>query len=185
MENEAIFAAVPILETKHYTLRGLTEDDAGELFQFMSDRETMKYITPDPVKTKDELKEEVQTQLDNFTNRKEIPWAVEHNRNGDLVGKISLHKLSIWHKKAELGVVIRNEYQNQGVMTEVLDEILAFGFNTLGLNRIVGDIFAENKGSEKLLRNFGFTKEGILRQTDFDGVRYHDTVVLFVVKTGI
>lgn len=100
-----------------------------------------------------------------------------------VVGQFSLHKLNMWHKKAEMGVTIKKEYQNKGVMTEILEQVLVFCFETLGLNRIVGDIFAGNKGSEKLLKKYGFTKEGIMRQTDFDGERYHDTVVFSMMRS--
>lgn len=81
-----------------------------------------------------------------------------------------------------MGAVIRKEYQNKGVMTEVLDVVLDFGFHTLRLNRIVGDIFAGNEGSRRLMERFGFKKEGVLRQTDFDGEKYHDTVVYSLLQ---
>ncbi|WP_404459581.1 GNAT family N-acetyltransferase [Oceanobacillus kapialis] len=70
----------------------------------------------------------------------------------------------------------------KGVMTEILETVLEFGFHKLQLNRIVGDIFAGNKGSKKLMEKFGFQKEGVLRQTDFDGLHYHDTVVYSMLK---
>lgn len=182
MTNEEIFSTVPVLETKKYLLRGMTKDDAQGLLEFMKDAETMKYITPDPVRSEAAIQEEIQLQLEKFTLRSEIPWVIVNKSNGKLIGKISLHKLSMWHKKAELGVVIHKEYQQQGVMTEVMEIILSFGFNTLELNRLVGDIFADNKGSEKILEKYGFIKEGVLRQTDFDGQAYHDTVVFSMLK---
>jgi ribosomal-protein-alanine N-acetyltransferase len=68
-------------------------------------------------------------------------------------------------------------------LTELLTIILSFGFNVLELNRIVGDIFADNIGSKRLLEKFRFHQDGILRQTDFDGERYHDTVVYSMLKS--
>ncbi|ASK61886.1 alanine acetyltransferase [Virgibacillus phasianinus] len=177
-----VFTEIPILETEHYILKGLKINDTAELFAFMHDKETMKYITPHPVCTIDEMKDKVHGQLKRYEWRKEIPWVIVNKSNEELIGQFSLHKLNMWHKKAEMGVTIKKEYQAKGVMTEILEQILAFGFETLGLNRIVGDIFAGNMGSEKLLRNYGFMKEGVLRQTDFDGENYHDTVVYSMMK---
>ncbi|MFC4558293.1 GNAT family N-acetyltransferase [Virgibacillus kekensis] len=182
MDTESIFKSVPELYTKNYLLRGLIVDDAAELFLFMQDTETMKYITPTPVKSERAMKEEVQRQLEKYELQKEIPWVILNKENGELIGKFSYHKLHMWHRKAEMGVVIRKEYQRSGVMTEIMPEVLRFGFQTLNLNRIVGDIFAENRGSERLLEKHGFIKEGVLRQTDFDGERYHDTVVFSLLK---
>lgn len=182
MTIEEIFSDIPVLETEHYMLRGMTKDDAEEMFTFMSDKETMKFITPDPVESIAALKEKIRCQLKGFSERKEIPWVIISKSNGDIVGKFSLHKINMWHRKTEMGVVIRKAYQNRGVMTEILRKVLAFGFGPLDLNRIVGDIFAANPGSEKLLKRHGFRKEGIMRQTDFDGSEFHDTVVYSLLK---
>lgn len=88
-----------------------------------------------------------------------------------------VHKIDRWHRKAELAAVFHKDYQRCGYATEIFEKVLPFAFNELGLNRVVGDIFAGNTASEKLLNHFGFTKEGRLRQTDFDGTRFHDTIV--------
>lgn len=182
MTIEDVFTSVPVLETKHYILRGITENDAGGMLSFLSDKNTMKYITPDPVKVEADVVDEIRIQLENYATRKEIPWVIVDKSNGALIGKFSLHRLSIWHKKAELGVVVRKESQQKGVTNEILEKILTFGFETLELNRIVGDIFSDNQGSEKLLQRHGFRKEGIMRQTDFDGYHYHDTVIFSLLK---
>lgn len=180
--NSEKLLSIPELETKHYFLRGMTLDDAKHLFNFLSNHETMKFITPHPVKTIKEVEESIQSSIQNFKNTKEIPWVIINKYDQDLIGVFRLHKLNMWHKKTEMGVVIRKDYQNKGVMSELLPAVLSYGFNILGLNRIVGDIFAGNKASEKLLLKYGFTKEGQLQQTDFDGEQYHDTVVYSILK---
>ncbi|ASN03890.1 GNAT family N-acetyltransferase [Virgibacillus necropolis] len=183
MSIEAIFTTIPRLVTEQYMLRGLTIDDAAELFTFVSDKETMKFVTPHPVQTEAEMREIIYMQLERYNDRREIPWVIVNNKNGEIVGQFHFHKLNLWHKKADIGAIIRKEYQNNGVMTEILRQVLAFGFETLGLNRIVGDTFAGNNGSKKILNKYGFTKEGVLRQTDFDGEKYHDTVVYSIMKS--
>jgi [ribosomal protein S5]-alanine N-acetyltransferase len=100
----------------------------------------------------------------------------------DVIGFFRFHKLHLWHEKAEMGAVIHANCQHEGVMTEVLPIILKYGFKTLELNRIVGDLVAENIGSQRLMEKFGFHKDGVLRQTGFDGTRYHDTVVYSMLR---
>jgi [ribosomal protein S5]-alanine N-acetyltransferase len=174
---------IPLLETKNYQLRGISLEDALSLFDLMRDADTMKYITPHPVQTLGDMEEKIKGQLTNFHNEKEIPWVIIQKSKQDIIGIFRLHKVHMWHKKAEIGAVIQKDHQQKGVMTEILAVILNYGFNVLGINRIVGDIFAENKGSKKLLEKFGFKQEGILRQTEFDGERYHDTIVYSMLKS--
>ncbi|WP_088036700.1 GNAT family N-acetyltransferase [Evansella clarkii] len=173
---------IPRLETGRYILRGIKEEDAKELFPFMSDRKTMRFITPHPVDTEEKLQCHIKASLYNYADSKEIPWVITHKETNEIIGMFRLHKLHLWHKKAELGAIIREEYQRSGVMTEIMGEVLRFGFEELQLNRIVGDIFEGNHGSARLLNKFGFTKEGQLRQTDFDGENFHDTIVYSLLR---
>nr|WP_255574449.1 GNAT family protein [Halobacillus sp. Nhm2S1] len=112
---------------------------------------------------------------------KKVPWVIE-NEEGRCIGFFRFHKWSVWHRKAELGAVIHPAYQKTGIMTAVFRTVLPYGFDILKLNRIVGDIFAENEGSRKLLNKFGFREEGVLRETDFDGGRFQDTIVFSMLK---
>lgn len=173
---------IPILETENYLLRSLKLEDASKLLLFMSDAETMKFITPHPIQTLEEMEEKVKNHLANFQKAKEIPWVIIEKNSDEVIGLFRLHKLHMWHKKAEMGIVLHQDYQKKGVMTEILKRVLLFGFKELGLNRIVGDIFAENQGSKRLLEKYGFHQDGIMRQTDFDGTRFHDTIVYSLLK---
>ncbi|HET7578030.1 MAG TPA: GNAT family protein [Bacillales bacterium] len=183
MDLNSVFAAIPDIETKHYRLRGMKLADSEQMYPFLADAETMKFITPHPVQSTREVWHEIKIHLEKYHQKREIPWIIEDKQNGAVIGMFRLHKLHTWHKKAELGAIIRKEDQNRGVMTEILGEILAFAFHDLGLNRIVGDIFTENTASEKLLKKYGFRKEGVMRETDYDGSRYHDTVVYSLLKS--
>ncbi|MBU9714023.1 GNAT family N-acetyltransferase [Evansella tamaricis] len=183
MQQMGIGRDIPKIETERFVLRGIKVLDAPELFKFMSDKETMKYITPNPVKQVEAMEEFIEESMENFQQEKEIPWVIETKEMNQVIGMFRLHKLNLWHRKAEMGVVIRKEFQKRGVMTEVFRTIVPYGFEELGLNRIVGDIFAGNTGSKKLLLKFGFVQEGVLRQTDFDGKVFHDTIVFSMLRS--
>lgn len=70
MSIDAIFTEIPILETEKFLVRGLTMGDAAELFAFMRDKETMKFITPHPVQSVEDMVAKIQGQLANYELRK-------------------------------------------------------------------------------------------------------------------
>ncbi|WP_456277846.1 GNAT family N-acetyltransferase [Bacillus sp. AK128] len=183
IEENGWMTKPPIIETENYVLRGISLEDAPLLLPFLSNKDTMKFITPRPVQTIAEVEESINKSLRDFSLQKEIPWVIIHKSENELIGMFRFHKLHMWHQKTEMGVVIRKDYQHKGVMSEILKDMLDFGFHTLGLNRIVGDIFAGNQGSQKLLLKYGFKKDGQLRQTDFDGEQFHDTIVYSLLKS--
>ncbi|WP_421384940.1 GNAT family N-acetyltransferase [Bacillus salacetis] len=174
--------SIPFLETENYCLSEMREDHAEQMYVFLGNRDTMKFLTPHPPESVWEVTETIQQSLNQFHKQKEIPWVIKEKGTKNIIGMFRLHKLNFWHKKTEMGVVISKDFQNRGVMTEILPTVLSFCFLELGLNRVVGDIFAGNDGSRKLLLTHGFKQEGVLRQTDFDGEGYHDTVVFSLLK---
>jgi [ribosomal protein S5]-alanine N-acetyltransferase len=175
-------AKAPVITADHYYLSYMETEYAPQMYKFLGDKETMRYLTPHPPQTIKEVEEKIAVHQEQYLAEKEIPWVIKDSTAEEIIGMFRLHKLSYWHKKAEMGVVIRKDYQRKGVMKKILPKVLAYCFQDLGLNRVVGDIFAENMGSRKLLLAHGFKEEGILRQTDFDGKRYHDTVVFSLLK---
>jgi ribosomal-protein-alanine N-acetyltransferase len=174
---------IPELESQHFLLRGMRLLDAKSMLVFMSDHETMKYMTPHPVQTVEEMEKTIAKSLSQFEQQQEIPWVIVDKKTEEVIGMFRFHKLHFWHRKTEMGAVLRKDFQQRGAMTEIFKEALSFGFHTLRLNRIVGDIFADNKGSQRLLEKYGFHKDGIPRQTDFDGERYHDTIVYSLLRS--
>jgi ribosomal-protein-alanine N-acetyltransferase len=68
------------------------------------------------------------------------------------------------HRRAELFYLLRNDtHKRKGYMTEALDVIIPFGFETLGLNRIEALIADWNTPSKKLLERHRFVFEGTMR----------------------
>ena len=64
---------------------------------------------------------------------------------------------------ATLGYWMGKRYAGQGHMTRAVAAIVAFGFDSLRLNRVEAACIPENKASASLLRRNGFTEEGYAR----------------------
>jgi len=64
---------------------------------------------------------------------------------------------------ATLGYWMGQRYAGQGHMTRAVAAIVAFGFDTLRLNRVEAACIPENLASAALLKRNGFTEEGYAR----------------------
>ncbi len=80
-----------------------------------------------------------------------------------LVGAIGLRLVSA-HKRAELGYWIGVPYWNHGYATEAAQAVVAFGFQSLGLNRIHATHLTRNPASGKVMLKVGMQQEGLLRK---------------------
>lgn len=88
------------------------------------------------------------------------------------VGLVSFDMLETDLRIAELGVFVAPDHQQQGYGTEATELFVGYGFDELGLEKIVARVFAFNDTSARLLERVGFTREGVLRKEAFvDGAR--------------
>ena len=62
-------------------------------------------------------------------------------------------------------------------MTEALTPIIAYGFSEMQLHRIEAFVGPNNSPSLNLMRKFGFTQEGQLRQHYLKDGKFEDSVV--------
>jgi RimJ/RimL family protein N-acetyltransferase len=90
-------------------------------------------------------------------------FAVEERERGDVVGAMSL-TISRAHERAELGYWIGVPYWGNGFATEAARELLRYGFEQLGLNRIYATHFSTNPASGRVLQKLGMRHEGVRRQ---------------------
>jgi len=63
----------------------------------------------------------------------------------------------------EIGYWLGEAYWGQGIMQEVLKEMVAYGFRERGYRKLTAKVVAGNGGSERCLQKCGFVQEGRLR----------------------
>ena len=102
---------------------------------------------------------------------------------GEIIGGCGFHNWLTEHRKAELGYALtKDEYKGKGLMTEALENVIAYGFGKMNLNRIEACIGPENIPSLKLVKKFGFKEEGYLRQHYFKDNVLQDSIIFSLLK---
>ena len=90
-------------------------------------------------------------------------------REGDpekfrLIGGCKIHITDHANREGEIGYYLERESWKKGLATESARALLSFGFTCLGLHRMTGLCFTENRGSARVLEKIGMTREGVLRK---------------------
>ena len=100
---------------------------------------------------------------------------------GEAVSGIGLHpQADVQRKNAELGYWLAEPFWGNGIITNAIKEIVAFGFKTYDINRIFARPFATNIGSQKVLGKAGFVLEGRFEKTFFKNGEFLDELVYAV-----
>jgi RimJ/RimL family protein N-acetyltransferase len=147
-----------ILETDRLLLREFVLEDVEEFFRMVSDPDVTRY-TGDGGKTLEEARKGLEERL--FRDYRKYGygrWAAVDKPSGKVIGFAGLKYLDEV-AEVDLGYRFFKEYWGQGLATEASRAILAYGFDTLQLKRIIGIADIENEASLRVLEKVGFKFE--------------------------
>jgi RimJ/RimL family protein N-acetyltransferase len=99
-----------------------------------------------------------------------------------LVGCISLG-IRREHQRAEAGYWMGREYWGRGYCTAALRLLIAYGFEELGLRRIIAHHFVRNPASGRVMQKAGMQREGLLREHIFKDGKFEDAIVYGVLRS--
>jgi ribosomal-protein-alanine N-acetyltransferase len=82
-----------------------------------------------------------------------------------------------------LGYDLAHTYWGRGIGREAVREIIRYGFERMGLNRIEAATIEDNHESRRMLEKLGFTCEGIRRGYSLeDDGEYHGSAMYGLLR---
>ncbi|RAU83808.1 GNAT family N-acetyltransferase [Pontibacter arcticus] len=160
------------IETPHLILRPYEEGDEVDFIQLM--QENTSELGPvfkgraARVHILEDARMQVKQLRTDWDNRKTFEFGVWQKETSKYIGAIALNNLDRSIPKAELGLYFTRPSEMQPFIQEAITEVIRFGFDKLGLNKIFLRCTAFNDYYGALATDSGFVKEGILR-CDFRG----------------
>ena len=115
-----------------------------------------------------------------MSDRSQRAFIIGQGRGADAkpVGVIGLRGLDLRSRCAEYWIYIGEaSARGKGIAADASKLILAFAFNTLGLNRIFLFVSANNQPAIQLYDKLGFTREGVCREAAFQDGQFVDRLL--------
>lgn len=173
---------LPVLQDGSLVLRAIKDEDTAALYRLFAEDAVTRYMDIDSFASMDQA-----TQLIHFLRQKwrkgqSMRLAITMKGQDELIGTIGLHHIQLHHFKAELGYELLPAYWGQGIMTNALDLLLPYAYETLKLNRIEAFVEPTNAPSLKLLLRLGFHYEGRLRDNYHEKGRFTDALLYSLLK---
>ncbi len=114
----------------------------------------------------------------------EVQWAIVLQETQKCIGHVGLYQIDHRVRKANFGIMIGDKASwGQGLGELCTRFALAYGFNELNLNRIELTVLDSNRRAMRLYRKLGFQEEGRMRQAQFKGGRYHDVILMSILRS--
>ncbi len=146
---------MPEIETARLWLRHFTLEDFNDLFELYTDAEVMRYLSP---RTREQTQASLCKHIQHWQNHNFGMWAVMHKDSDKMIGRCGLGFLENT-PEVELGYVLNKSYWHRGLGTEASIATVNYGFQEVGLNRIVAIAHLENIASVRVIQKIGMKYE--------------------------
>jgi RimJ/RimL family protein N-acetyltransferase len=146
-----------IIETERLILREFTIDDYQAVFEFNSNVELHKYTGDKVIKSLESSKDMIRNiWIRDYKNYGFGRWAAIYKPENKIIGFAGLKYLPEFDE-VDIGYRFLPYYWGKGIATEVSVEIIKYGFEKLGIEKIIGIARIENTGSCKVLEKIGLS----------------------------
>jgi ribosomal-protein-alanine N-acetyltransferase len=163
----------PDLETKRLRLRDATMEDAEAVFAVFSDSKVTQFHDMDTLTRIDDAIKVIERRKQGFESRRGIRWGIARKDGNYIIGSCGFTWIQDLNA-AEVGYELGSRFWQQGIMSEALNAILKYAFETKELEFIIAEIILENLASRKLLQKLGFRSQEVLEKHGFWKGKYHD-----------
>jgi len=166
----------PILNTPRLTLRPFAIDDANTVQRLAGDERIASTTLNVPHPYENGLAEEwIRTHQGLWQAGRNAVFAMVDKSSLELVGSLGLRG-NFTTRVAELGYWVGYPYWGKGICSEACHQLLAFGFDTLNLHKIVANHMARNPASGRVMQRIGMQREGLLREHALKNGVFEDLV---------
>ena len=156
------------LETSRLLLRPFTWEDYPLIYGISSDPDTVKYLyywgRPDMTAEQD-ARRFLRYAIGAYekTPVKSMEYALVRKTDSRAIGDGSIELLDDGFS-AEIGWILLPSFRGQGYVTEMGWELLRYGFEELGVERIIAHCDALNAPSYHVMERLGMRREGVARE---------------------
>ncbi|MDF2612825.1 MAG: acetyltransferase [Clostridia bacterium] len=177
-------AKISIRETKRLILRPYIMQDAEAVYNVLKRKEVYRttLAIPHPY-PRGNAEWWIHFVSKNMAYHLSYEFGVFDKSSGRYIGNAGLANLSKQNNSGELTYFIDPDEWGLGYATEAVESILKFGFNTLGLERIIGRCMTCNVASQRVMEKNGLLFEGLARHEVRKDGEYKDIMRLAILSS--
>ena len=104
-------------------------------------------------------------------------FSVVELATGGLAGDAMLWDIDPHNRSAHLGLSLRPACRGRGLGTDAIRLLCRYGFAIRGLHRLQIETLADNEAVIRIAQQVGFTREGVIRGSDWVNGAFADSVI--------
>lgn len=162
------------IETDRLIIRPFILNDLSECYELMQDEELFNYLDW-KVTSIEIFKGTFNWWIDlyetNFDDDFKYNFAIFLKDNNAFIGWGGFGAIDCFYPENEIYYLVGKEYWKKGYATEMMNALLDYYFNTIGMNKIIALAKPENIASNRVIQKLGFKFQyfvhGLPQEFDF------------------
>ncbi|MFS0672162.1 GNAT family N-acetyltransferase [Ornithinibacillus sp. 179-J 7C1 HS] len=180
---ERVEVTFPEIETNRLRLRKIEIEDAECILRYLSDSDVMEYYGLPPFNSIEQAKREIEWYDKIFQRQTGIRWGITLKGDNKVIGSCGFLNWLSDHHRVDIGYELDKKYWGMGIASEALRAVLAYGFESLDIQRVQALIEPPNLASIHLVEKHGFHREGLLRQYEYGNGKFDDLLMYSLLKS--
>jgi RimJ/RimL family protein N-acetyltransferase len=162
-------------------LRPVEPEDADALYRWHNDEEVMRWLQMYFHESLAGLRKRIADRRENSHGK--VTFCIETLQERKPIGVVALRDADPVNARAEVDIYIgEQEYWGGGYGTDALRTVCRYGFDTMRLHSIELGVVEENTRAIRSYEKVGFQVDGRLRQSFFRDGKWHDSLLMCVLK---
>ena len=160
MEGLNLIGSQPF-ETKRCKVRAFKLSDAQYIYKnWASSENVVKYLTRNAHKSIDESTSYCIQTIKETNSLSNFHWIIELKEIGEPIGDICVLNSDTENREAHLEFVLGEQWWNKGIMTEVLEAVLAYLIFVIGFDKVIAAHIKDNTAGGKVMQKCGMRMSG-------------------------
>ena len=166
-------------------LRAMEPEDLEMMYAIENDHDTWSVTDVNTPYSHFVLHEFIANATGDIFTDKQVRLIIT-NKKDEFIGMIDLFNFNPQHKRAEIGIIIRKRFRNQGYGKAALLELINYARRIIHIHQLYVYMSVDNTNCIKLFEETGFERDAELKDWLFDGDNYHNVYLMhfFCKKVG-
>ena len=169
--------AMKYLCSSNLRLRAPEKGDLDFLFRIENDTRLWMVAACKVPYSRYQLQQYIETNTHDLYVDRQARLMVEQKGTGELLGAVDLFDFSPVDRRAEVGVVVDEDYRGRGYGREALTLLCDYAEHVLDLHQLYAYVLEENVAARYLFASCGFKQTAILPDWVFSDKEYRAVVL--------
>lgn len=170
------------LTGKHIKLRALEPEDLEVLYTIENNENFWEVSHTQTPFSKFLLKQYLENSHLDIYEAKQLRLIIEETTTKKPVGMIDVFDFNPQHKRAGIGVLVSEDFQQKGYASEALELLINYCFVHLNLHQLYANITSDNTKSLTLFSKHNFTQIGVKKDWIFSNGTFKNEILFQLIN---